>query len=332
MPSPTEIAAERLSWMMTSWKSMEIIIEEHYVNDPSLQPQYIAYRTTNRYIETATGSRAYTEILTLDQTTSPELTGTSKLIGRYTDGKRSAKLDAPDVNNPTKGQLIIRRAFGSEANGTIDAPMPLSLFYIGLTPLHKAIVKAEHLETNRHLDRDCDLFLFRDVPFGPNRFDYVYWLDHETSIPLKVCNYRSQAMREAGFPLMTWAAESVEKIGGRWFPVKSNVHYEHGEEPTPRQSLGSGRLDVKLLAFDKTYDKAEFWPKIGEETIVFDETTDRIKAPPKPAATKTQAKTVADPIRADGVDSAWGWVAGPSILFGILALIVGLILHRRASD
>jgi hypothetical protein len=325
MPDHAGIAAERLAWMMTSWQSMEIEVQEHNDNDPFLNAEFTSYDSTHRYIETAAGYRAYTE------TTTPEPSRITHVQARYTDGKRSAKFDLRDTNDPERSQVIIRRVFGREESGCIDVPQPLVYFYVGLEPLHKALARSEYLGTSRHLDRDCDMFLFRDLRFYNTSYDYVYWLDRATSIPLKVRGYTSSQMREADVPQMEWSAETIEKIGGRWFPTKSSCTSWTGKAPNPAQKIASSRLQVKSLVFDKTYDKAEFWPAINEHTTVFDEIGKTSQFPRKKGLEKVKTQTISDPIRAIDPEPGWPMMSGAAILLGITSILVAAILRRRAG-
>jgi hypothetical protein len=323
MASPAEIAAQRLTWNMESWKSIELRSHEDFVNSTDHDPsQFSAFHCKYHYIETAVGQRMFEERLVAQGRKE------TFISINYTDGRFSASLFRPEIDGVGKDQIDIRQAFATEMDGRTHRPTPLNYFYVGLNPLPKVLSKAVHLGIRRHMDRDCDLFLFAGIKSGPGTTDFVYWLDHTSSIPLKVEFYDGEKARAEHRPLAVWNAESFDEVEGRHLPLKSEVIHFRTAGPHFDEVEGRYKVVVESVNFDRDYPKSTFWPVIGRDATVFDAVRNKMTVPKEPSA-ETRGTTAAPPIRA--VESSDGIFSTSTLvmLMGVAILAAGLLLWWR---
>jgi hypothetical protein len=323
MAGPAEVAAQRLSWEMESWKSIELRSHEDFVNSEDHDPsQFSGYHCKYHYIETAAGERMFEERLV------PQGSKETFVSINYTDGKRSATLLRPEIDGVGKDQIDIKQAFATETDGRTYRPVPLRYYYVGLEPLPEVLSKAVHQGTRRHLDRDCDLFLFAGVRSGQGTTDYVYWLDHASSIPLKVEFYEGEKARSENRPLAVWSAESFDKVEGRHLPLRSELVHLGAAGPRIGDVEGRYQVVVDSVNFDREFPKSTFWPVITSDATVYDFVHNKVTSPKKPSA-DTQGTTASPPIRA--VESSDGVLSSSTLVMfiGVTILACGLLLWWR---
>ncbi|HEX8202983.1 MAG TPA: hypothetical protein VF590_21080 [Isosphaeraceae bacterium] len=333
MASPAEAAAQRLSWEMESWKSIEIRTHQDFTNhDVGRDPQMdAAARFEDHYIETATGQRLY-------ESSARPAGGDARQSTYYSDGTRCADLVDFDVNGARQHQMTIKRSFGSEAQrNTSFRPEPLNHLYIGTTPLPKALPKATHLGSDRHLDRDCDTFLFPGDRPGAAPAAIVYCLDRETSIPLEVRYFGDERSREDDRPYAIWRAESLDQVEGHRIPLKSEIlHYaqdQRGGTPATGQASHvsmTHKILVDELHFQRDYPAALFWPVVPPGTWVIDRIAQkdyttglpRVSGP-LPGSVRAGEGT---PVRAEPPAGWTSTLSAVGLGLGLVLLIAGLML------
>jgi hypothetical protein len=273
--------AERLSRILGAWKSIALKSIESFENPDAGSGEYSAYEKKTHYIETAIGQRY------LEQNIDPEGDSVAKLERYYSDASKSALL-ITEPGDPVR-YLTIKRAFGSEDGGVTMRPAPLAYLYFGLEPLSEAIGRAKHLGERTAAGRPCDLFVLQ------GRYTQVYWLDKETSAPLRYQMYTSEENRALDRPLADWEAGPGNGVLG--LPTSYRTTRYHSDQ-------GDGtnvwyRIDGKVesITLDETYTESTFWPEITPETAVNDLVGEQIIPASLPPAEATST-TAADPIRA----------------------------------
>jgi hypothetical protein len=339
MPTPPSTVAERLSWMMTSWKSVELRgrleytrggLEESDAPAPrgvapevsSGQPLFDSYEQTIHYIETARGQRFYDETLV---EVRPNADVRSQSIF-YADGTRCASLFRRLGDRATRDQVQIKRHFALEASGKSYRPDPLNSLYVGTRPLHEAMAEATPLGTDRCLDRPCDVFLFSGVRQNSGKVDYVYHLDTSTSIPLKVVMYADEVARREERPTWVWSARTFEETGRLPLPRESETVAYQAVAPRPDAVAYRMRIHVEEMAFDREYASTLFWPEITEKTAVADFIKNKMTFPKSPPAT---AVGTGVPLRAEEPGGFPTTRVGVGL--GLLILAVAVLLwYRRA--
>lgn len=328
MGKPADSAAERLAWELRSWKSIEIRVHANLVNakasaDPML---WSGSDTFSHYVETADGLRMFEERIVPSS-------GDEILNMYFSNGKLAADVNRGTLQGKAQESVIIKRDFGMESKtGWYGVPEPLLYFYVGMRPLHEVLPSAEYLGQGSHLNRDCDLFLFTRAKHGVQG-DFVYALDRETSIPLKVSVFTDANKRAEGTPASTWSAESLDEVNGRHIPLRSSqAHYSRVD---PSEAVLKRSILVESVEFDKDYPRATFWPKISPEATVFNSVPSEFKAPvaKDTGARKldVQASSVAGQTGLRVVDRGhWSDMVAPaSLALGVAVLVASVVLWRR---
>ena len=158
----------------------------------------------------------------------------------------------------------------------------MKYFYVGLTPLPEALPTAKFLGEGRHLRRDCDRFLFSGVTNNQGTLEFVYWLDRESSIPLRVECFDKDADRIEDHPNYTWSAESIGSFEGHVLPeTYSLLRYLSGG---PDLETLRFRIDgtVREVHYDRSYPASTFWPTASESTTVVDYVKGDVTIPERP--------------------------------------------------
>lgn len=322
MSGPADIAAQKLSVVLESWRSIELHSREEFTRVAPGGPQdFSAYVCENTYIETAFGQRMYEEV------THPRGSPAYVRID-YTDGKLSAALDRRTGGGASKDQYIIKHGFWNEDAGNTRRPMPWKYLYVGLEPLPKALARATYLGDETHLGRTCECFLFQKVKSGPFMADLIYWLDKNTAMTAKVEYFRDQAARIDRNPEWVWAASAMEKIAGLDLPVKSELVHYNSSSKQPREEMFRTIVSVESVSFDKDYPSSTFWPEIPPTAVVID-WVKKTHFFPKQDGQATGGNQAETAISAS-TSHDWSFPA-PAIALGvgIILVAVGVILARR---
>ncbi len=312
MQKQLDEVAGRLAAELASWHAIELRTHDEVKNyQAAIGPPEA--RIDYHYVEVAGGRRLYEFRLRPSE-------GAGGSHGYYADGSRFADASYPDGLDSPATQVTIKRAFSIEGEAeSVYGPVPYPLFFIGRAPLHSAIGSAKRLDPARHLDRDCDRFLFAGVKQGYSISDSVYWLDPETSFPIKVENYQDASQRAAGRPRTVWSAESLDEVGGRHFPLRSSLAmYGAGGELQSERTIV-----VDEIRFDGEYPASIFWPVLGPGTRVIDLTTKQTMVVPKAEVAAGDALTA---------EPRGGW-QGPAttsaLVLGAALLIAAVVVWWR---
>jgi len=327
LQSPAQAAAEKVAAHLGSWNAIELTVREDIILNKPRGRKATFNAVVERYVETAEGQRLYD---------TRNILGDA-LVGRaasYCDGSRcvDAHYDPPNLETrPT--QVAIKASFHMEGqNERPSRPHPLRLFHVGRKPLDRALADSEHLGTERVIDRECDLFLFRQVKWGI-RQDHVYAIDRDTGVPLRVVSFKDEAARGADDPLWSWTAESLDFVDGRPVVLKSI-------QVAPKSDDGAGLrrlIQVESVAFDRDYPASTFWPTIQPGVHVFDTIARRDYDQPgarppaaPPAITPPIASVEAPtPIVAEPGTGWATYLKAGSLILGVALLVGGLILWWR---
>lgn len=315
MDSPAELAAKKLAWEVESRSSVDLHVTTTIRNHQTGEEKNSAFNTIHEhYIETAAGQRfcAFRGLLDGKVTTRFE---------HFGDGKKFADVNF-NPKNPDEQQAVIikRQYFMEDRSDHKDVPQPLLYLYVGRTPLHEALPKAQYLGTEKVIGRDCDVFLFPKVRWAVVQ-DQVFSLDRETAIPLKVEAFRDLAARERHEPLSDWTAKSLDKIGGHNVPLKSAT-VTRAKDGTPSMSWDHA---VDSITFGKDYPVSTFWPTIQPGVTVFDGLTAKTSTAP---GKKAQPEDTASALSTQAVPPE-NWTANASKVslgLGCAVLVVGLLL------
>jgi hypothetical protein len=255
MEPPVVRAKNQLGWELETRKSVEVRVKlEIFSSDPEYAPKDYD-RTEEHYIETALGQRFCERY---------QLKG-KKVVGRntyFSDGSRCADVVYKMGQLDLQDSVVIRRTYPDEDGGDrMNRPEPINLLYVGREPLHVALGKAASLGSAQVIDRDCDVFVFRKVRWRVPQ-DHVYYLDRETSIPLKVQAFKDESSREREEPLWTWTAGRPEKVEDHFVTMEC-------QEVLSKPSV-TWKWKVESISFNKDYPPSTFWPVVQPGVSVHD--------------------------------------------------------------
>jgi hypothetical protein len=322
MDDPAQRAAEKLTTLMNSWRSIEIVTETRQSISPSLHAGPAAERVRVHYIETARGQRFLDQYAWLSDGHVVHSSG-------YCDGRRCAEESFDSRDSTKQTQLVISRTFsGEDVSLTSHRPEPLRFLYVGLKPLPEALRNAELIGEEHVADRPCDVFLFRDVPQAIGKVEMRYALDRETGITLAVDGYKTEADFASGRPYRTWRATRVDSRDGHPMVVEAtDVSFS---EPAHVPKL---QVDAKVIevAFNKSYPESQFWPVPQPGVRVFDSIAKTMETIPGGPSESPGVGATEPPLRAD---SGSGWEILPGLSLGLGTALVGVALvlwwKRRA--
>lgn len=311
------VMAEKLSWLMDSWSSIELRVRiESRNHDTGREGVGLEW-----YIETGLGQRMYERSW---PTAEPGETD-RKVV--YSDGKRFAESSWADGR---QRNIIYTKAFFNEARTAHSwRPTPLTFFYLQHEPLATFLAKAEHLGTQSRLGRDCELLLVRNVRWTFAPVDIVYCLDRETALPLRVQCFTAGDDRTTSRPEWEWEATSIDDVGdGRHWPINSrDVSY------SPEASDGvlqSRTLKIEAIHFNKEFPLAIFRPVEEPGTPVLDAVANRqYTVPGVPTGADAPAKSVASratpPLRAEAPNDWMATVSTWGLVLGVALIAAGLL-------
>lgn len=208
-------------------------------------------------------------------------------------------------------------------------PVPLLWMYVGREPLHVALEHATSLGEGEAMKRPCDVFLFPSVRWNIIQ-QHVYYLDRETSVPLRIEAYPQDAVRSPETLRWEWNAEELRTVQRRPVVFKSI-----------QQSVAKGKIEgtwtttVESIEFDKTYPDTFFQPKELPGMTVYDSNT-----PEQPAT-----RSVVPGAETSGVGPQFSGtrqvasppsdhgflLSGSVVLAGVFILLTALWLRRRAG-
>lgn len=332
MPTPAEAASQRLSWEMDSWKSLDIHSDQKISDLVVSDPKKGSYQghMLERYVETATGERLYENKVVADD-------GQETLDANYADGSRFADATFRGPHARKMEQVILKSSFADEGrSGTNRRPDPLRYLYVGQTPLPKALLSGGvvHLKSDRHLGRECDVFLIPQARWTAHTpLDLVYTLDRETGFPLKLSLYFTPEDREQDRAISTWSADSFDEIKGHHLPLRSTeVIYDRSPDGPPIKRAVR-KLTITEADFDRDYPTSTFWPVIQPGVMVWDKVANKHWHQPNadgtPFVQAPAATRVAQPIKATPPRD-WSTPASyAGLTLGAAVLVVAFLLWRR---
>jgi hypothetical protein len=327
---PARAAAERLAWDMESRKSIEFTVRTHITKSsgkpmPGAAEPFQIYE--EHYIETAIGQR-FSEFRGLRD---------NVVVSRaayYADGKRFAQVNFNGRDPNLQNYVLVTRYFAQEnTSDHRDVPRPFLFLYVGREPLHKALPRADYQGTTEVIGRKCEGFLFEQVRWTRPQ-DQVFWLDAETSVPLKVEAFKGNDERERGAPVWTWVVESLEQFQGRHIPTKGTQTGFDAKGEITSQS----RRELISVHFDRDYPPETFWPKYDPSVAILDNATGKAQTAPgenKAAQQNAQNSVDANPpntAKLPRADPSLDWTSyapAASLCLGVVVLIAAFITWRR---
>ena len=244
----------------------------------------------------------------------------------YSDGAHHADVTFSEVRPNEALEMIVRPHFyGEDAGDRMERPDPLLYLYVGRQPLHVALPSATPLGKDTVLKRECDVFLFKGVRwYSPQ--DHVYYLDHETAIPLKVESFLSEDARAAGHPAWTWTADSLDKVDDHEIVLNSTmIDYDRQHRPNSQWKTRG-----VSASFNGEYPNSTFWPKLEPGMSVFDMIKSKSYVVPGVVKKKVDASGMPIPPVLALPPSDWvPRASGISIGLGCVVLSVSGALWRR---
>jgi hypothetical protein len=273
------------------------------------------------YIETAAGQQRFCEYQFLK---GDEVLSRST---HYGDGNRFVDIQFDNKETTRQKQINVNpHYFMEQKSERRQVPDPLLRFYVGREPLHKALLtKAKPLGEGKVMGRECNVFLFPQVRWGRPQ-DQVYFLDKETSIPLKVETYWDEAARLRNDPMGVWTAESLDQDQGYYLPHNS-TGITFGPDKAPAYT---NQFKVESVVFNKEYPASTFWPTFQPGVNVFDsvnpgatKVSDETKVKPPVVNSPTVSVVAAPPIEAVPPSDSTPMIA---LGLGVAVLFVGVFL------
>jgi hypothetical protein len=329
MSKHIDLIAADLLRETASWDSIDVgvtVTQTVFLQIGKNPPQTSVSK--ERFIETFAGQRYYKRIV-------PRSHGEEVAWLGYRDGTRCAYVEFKKW--PHQGEqhsITITKTFMDEqVTGYVMRPEPLRFNYVGLVPLHEAILKAPRSGSDRVAGRECDVFLLSGVPGRSGHQELVYHLDAATSIPLKVEAFANQDRFKSATPSWVWEATTVDDVQG--FHIALNSRYTGfvaSEEASSVKSL-SEEYKIDEATFNSKHEASSFWPAYDKGTRINDliahknyfNTLDK-KAPPAEAG---QLSRTEHPIVADEPGDLTPWISGAGFSLGATLLVAGTILWMR---
>ena len=175
---PAEVAAKQFAWQLETQTSIDLEVTTS-INPLGEQAQHTRNFTStiDYYIETTEGQRFF------------EMCGINSgaVVNRSVHfGDRGKYTEVNYRMNDTENQeykFVTNHFWMEDGSDRRQVPQPLLFFYVGRKPLHEVLPKAEYLGADKCLDRECDLFLFKQMRWFVVQ-DQVFYLEQE-NIPLK---------------------------------------------------------------------------------------------------------------------------------------------------
>ena len=325
MDTHTEHVARQLAQEMASWKSIEVRvrtgISDHRVGSGVSKAFDV---DSEHYIETSAGRR-FSEHLGLKN---------EKTVTRYMyfcDGSKCADVSFSREDASVQQSVVIKRQYGMEGKSDRkQLPAPLLYFYVGREPLYEALTKGRPAGQSEVMGRACDEFLFEGVRWDVTQ-DQVFYLDRQTSVPLKVDSFRDAAARQKGQVFGTWTARSFDRVQGLPMVLKST---QTAYAPDGNLQF-TWDFDVQSIEFGKDYPASTFWPVLRPGVTVLDSIANKAYQTPggqkSPQETRIETAVAVQPIRAE-VPRAWSSLA-PGVTLGVgcaALLAAGVMWWRRA--
>lgn len=326
MSDISSTAIDHLRIEMQSWSSIElkVSVRQENQNLPAFVTDPLAH-FVQHYIETARGQRLLDEIRTM-------ASGKATRDAYYSDGERCAhvRFDPNDSSVQTKIDISDHFSYENEIGAT-RRPDPLGYYYIGKEPIYEALRNAKPLGDGEAAGRACDRFLFQGVKLSAVPLDAVYYLDHETSMPLRIEYYRAGGQHDSEEAIQIWEAQSLDQVGGgHHLPLKSTNQFFR-KTSSGLVPLGSNEIVIEEIHYDRPFAASTFWPTYQPGVQVIDRLKKKTITIPGPARPKPAETTVAVPVQAEP-PTPWTTYASYSILGLGLALIgVAVALRLRRA-
>ena len=309
---------DRLAWELSSWKSVDLRVRSEQAGQ-SLdgKPTGATMTVRSHYSETDRGQRAYDLSAMSD--------GREMKDAAYCDGSKCIKLNF-DTDGKQQSAAIDRSFYNEARFGAANRPRPLEYFYVGLTPLHEALPKAERTGSGTIIGRKTDIYVFRGVKCAAMQFDFVYHLDDITGIPLRAECYRDAEMMAKGLPAYAWEADSLDAIGKYHLPKKSHYSSFVGHPATGKAvPATTQKIAIEEVTYDAPIPDSRFWPSLTPGVQVLDGIKNESYVVPG-----AEVSSTAEPLRAAPPGEAWMSQA-PTIGVVVCAafLIAGGVLWWR---
>lgn len=316
----------------TTWDALHLeVVERHAGRQAPGVPATSPFVLESTYVEVR-GTRYYDQITRHDERDAPPERRLSR-VEYFFDGHRSAEVTFQPGQLEQQAQVFVSRDFGREATrGFIQAPLPLRVYYVGLTPLADAAPDATLVGTATVRERPCTVLRFDAVGRAARPQTLVYHIDTTEGIPLRVSAFENPEALARDLPNWRWEATKVDAHAGRPFPVTSTYttyqvsDREHLDQASARPDVEI-QIDVTRIAFDHAVPKQVFWPVYQPGVRVLDSVARRSYRVPGGPAEETKTET-GTPIRVE--PPGGGWLAGTGIALGLGALLVAFWLRARS--
>jgi hypothetical protein len=279
---------------------------------------------SNNYIQTAKGQRYF-------DTLSSFPDGGKLHRAAYCDGTRCAEVSFNHDNSDKPDYIQISKQFLDDMrNNTLSIPFPLNSYYVGPKALIDALPAAEARADGEVIGRPCDVFVFKSVGPPDRKEDLVYYLDKQTSVPLKVSCYIKPEHLEMDRPLWSWEATTLNDQGDHHVAMASLwtrfVVKNASREVAPKVNM-TAAITVDEVELDRDIPVTSFWPAYGDEVRTIDLIHPRAVRAPAPRT----AVSVTDPIRVEEpAGLPWAMLGSAFLVVALIAAAMGL-RNKRSS-
>lgn len=255
--SAADSIADRLSWEMTSWKSIELRSEHTYEfsgsrRDDTSRAKVIKSTT----IKTADKRHVY-------ESTAYTEDGRVRHFLDADDGGVHSEV-AFDETDGTRPKTITLRASQTKINKLqyydILIPRGFRELYINDIPVYLKLKEAEYLGPVAVDGWACESFRFRNVRLmGTPPKDLVYCFDKSSGMPVQVGALYSKGGKPV--VLSEWRALSLERRQGHHFPTSSRTSYFRFDPSGESKSLDIKiESKVNFLRFNGDFPLETFRP------------------------------------------------------------------------
>ncbi|MDR3636404.1 MAG: hypothetical protein P4L84_21555 [Isosphaeraceae bacterium] len=257
---PRSAILERITWEMTSWKTVEVRITQSFQFHSAFNGGHMAqglYTSADSHL-----------ILTQDGKKMLDVKSTTKAgpVSRtlaFDDGAECARVEFDRATGrPTAvgiTQLFLTE--GRPEAGPSRFPGQYQFLYLGGTPIHKSLASSTYLGRSEVLGRTCGRLLLKDAHLGRAPMDLTLHFDSRTGTLLKVVALADIAGRK--FEHLQWEAESIEKKQGREYVAKSRLStYKLDADHQERVPLYTFGYAVDEIRYDHAFPLSSFRPTL----------------------------------------------------------------------
>ncbi|MDG3005804.1 hypothetical protein [Paludisphaera mucosa] len=316
--SPNQAAAQKLAREMASWNPIELRVRRESPprtddSSPTPGPPVVEHF---HLIQAPGRFRLESRTRPVDQ---PRALYVSIEFVHGTHVESVFRIEEPGRTSRESVRVGADSGFRVASDGVSTRPEPIAAFYLGTTPLDKVLPAAQFVGADRILDRSCDGFLLTpEVEPGSTPPFFVYWLDRETGVPLRVESHSQWVDYAQHRPRSTWSAGSLDEIDGRHFPRNSTLVVHDWSDPERPSSRIDHTTVVEEVALQREHPVATFRAPPSKDAYLVGEAATTVASSPLRARYPIET--------GEWFAAAGAWIG---LAFIVAAVLSGWVAFRR---